>query len=172
MNIIHCLFWIRNNTVSSLLYEANGLRILKIEGKKAVPFDKSFWKEWIGYAGFCQGDRTDFCFVYDEEPVCDESLTEQQCDPNDCIWSVSRIQSAAERLAIEEPTEICAENGILLTKAGSFLNVKPEGVVSMKARYIQAVRDAQPEDTSQEKQTPLIEYYKRELRKYKEGYNK
>ena len=28
-------------------------------------------------AGFCQGDRTDFCFVYDEEPVCDESLTER-----------------------------------------------------------------------------------------------
>ena len=172
MNIIHCLFWIRNNTVSSLLYEANGLRILKMEGKKAVPFDESFWKEWIGYAGFCQGDRTDFCFVYDQEPVCDESLTGQQCDPNDCIWSVSKIQSAAELLAIKEPTEIYAERGSLLTKTGLFLNVKPEDVVPLKARYLKAVREARSEDASPEKQTPFIEYYMRELRKYKEGGNK
>lgn len=172
MNIIHCLFWIRNDTVSSLLYEANGLHIMKIGGKKAVSFTNSFWKEWIGYAGFCQGDRTDFCFVYDKEPICDESLMGQQCDPNDCIWSVSKIRSAAELLEIKEPTEIYTESGSLLTKNGIFLNVKAEAVALMKVRYYKAVREAQPEDASPEKQTPFIEYYMRELRKYKEGCNK
>ena len=75
-------------------------------------------------------------------------------------------------LAIKEPTEIYAERGSLLTKTGLFLNVKPEDVVPLKARYLKAVREARSEDASPEKQTPFIEYYMRELRKYKEGGNK
>ena len=172
MDILRCLFWIKNNMVVSVLYQSDGFHIMKMGGRKAVPLTDSFWHEWKEYAGMCEGDKTDFCIIYDDKPVISENLLNEQCDSKYCIWNRNKIESAVKLLEIKEPTEIRNENGILLLKAGYFMNVKKEDIVLMKAWYMKSDKEAEWQETSPHKQTTLIKYYKNELQLYKKGYEK
>lgn len=172
MNILHCLFWIKDNMIASLLYQSDGFHIMKIGGRKAVPLTDSFWHEWTEYAGMCEGDKTDFCVIYDDKPVISENLLSEQCDSKYCIWCRNTIESAVKLLEIKEPVEIRNENGTLLLKAGHFMNVKKEDISLMKAWYLKSDKEAELQETSPHKQTTLIKYYKSELQLYKKGYEK
>lgn len=158
--------------VVSVLYQSDGFHIMKMGGRKAVPLTDSFWHEWKEYAGMCEGDKTDFCIIYDDKPVISENLLNEQCDSKYCIWNRNKIESAVKLLEIKEPTEIRNENGILLLKAGYFMNVKKEDIVLMKAWYMKSDKEAEWQETSPHKQTTLIKYYKSELQLYKKGYEK
>lgn len=172
MNILHCLFWIKDSQIVSLLYEADGLNIMKIGGRTAVPLTDRFWNEWSEYAGVCSGDKTDFCLIYDETVFPDESFLSAQCESKDCIWSRVKIEEAVKLLEITEPAEIRNENGILLVKAGCFMNVKKEDIIQMTAWYMKADKDTEAKDVLPEKITTLIKHYKGELQEYKKGYEK
>lgn len=170
MKIIHSLFWIQNNMITSLLYEANGLHIIKFGGRKAVPFTETYWREWEEYAGMCSGDKTDFCLIYDEKPKTDERLMSAQCESKECIWSRTKIEEAVKLLEIKEPTEIRNENGMLLVKAGSFMNIRKEDIIPMTASYTKAEKDTESDDIPPENMTTLIKHYQGELQAYKKGY--
>ena len=172
MDIFHCLFWIKNNMVASLLYQSDRFHIMKIGGRKAVSLTDLFWSEWMEYAGMCEGDKTDFCIIYDDKLVMSDILMKEQCDSKYCIWNRSKIESAVKLLEIKEPTEIRNENGTLLLKTGHFMNVKKEDITLMKAWYIKSDKEAELQETSPHKQTTLIKYYKNELQLYKKGYEK
>ena len=158
--------------VVSVLYQSDGFHIMKMGGRKAVPLTDSFWHEWKEYVGMCEGDKTDFCIIYDDKPVISENLLNEQCDSKYCMWNRNKIESAVKLLEIKEPTEIRNENGILLLKAGYFMNVKKEDIVLMKAWYMKSDKEAEWQETSPHKQTTLIKYYKSELQLYKKGYEK
>ena len=172
MSIFHCLFWIKQNTVASVLYEADGLNIMKISGRKAVPLTDAFWNEWIEYAGMCHGDKTDFCLIYDEKPVLNDLLISAQCENKNCIWSRTRIEEAVRLLEITEPTEIRNENNLFLMKTGCFMHVKKEEIAFMKAWYAKADKEAESAEAIPPKTTALIQHYKNELQSYKERYEK
>lgn len=170
MRIIHCLFWIKDNHITSLLYDSGKPELLKIKGYKAVPFTDTFWEEWCEYAGLCQGDKIDFCLIYDEKANVDETLMHEQCEEKDCIWSRNKIQEAVKVLEITEPVEIRNENGMLLAKAGSFLNVRKEDILLMTAWYRKANKDDEETVILLEQKTPFIKHYMGELKEYKKGY--
>lgn len=175
--------------ITSLLYDAGTLNILKFKGRKTVPLTDTFWDECREYAGMCDDDTTDFCLIYDKKPILNEALMSTQCESTDCIWSRNKIYEAVKVLEVTEPTEIRNENGMLLVKAGCFLNVRKEDIVKMTAEYRKADKDTEEaeelleqmtaqygkadkdkEETEVLPETPLIKYYKRELQEYKEGY--
>ena len=172
MTIFHCLFWIKGNMITSLLYEAGTLNVLKFKGRKTVPLTDVFWDEWKEYAGMCHGDTTDFCLIYDEKPVLNDALMSAHCENTECIWSRNKIDEAVKVLEVTEPTEIRNENGMLLVKAGCFLNVRKEDIVTMTAQYRKADKDTEETELLPEQMTALIKYYKGELQEYKEGYEK
>ncbi len=172
MKIIHNLFWIQNNIITSLLYEAGGFHVIKSGGKKAVPFTKTYWREWEEYAGMCSNDKTDFCLIYDEKPETDEHLMSAQCESKDGIWSRTKIEEAVKLLEIKEPTEIRKENGMLLAKAGSFMNIRKEEIISMTASYTKVEKDIESDDTSPEKMTTWMKYYYGKYQEYKKGYER
>jgi len=170
MTIFHCLFWIKGNMITSLLYEAGTWNILKFKGKKTVPLTDVFWNEWIEYAGMCHGDTTDFCLIYDEKPALNDALMSVKCENTECIWSRNKIEEAVKVLEVTEPTEIRNENGMLLVKAGCFLNVRKEDIVTMTTQYRKADKDTEETEVLPEQMTALIKHYKGELQAYKKGY--
>ena len=172
MNIFHCLFWIKDNMVVSILYEPNGLNIIKIRGRKAVTLTDAFWDEWREYAGMCSGDKTDICLIYDKKTMPDEQLLSTQCESADCIWSRTKIEEALKMIEITEPTEIRDENGMLLVKAGCFMNVKKEDIVLMTACYRKSDKNAEKTDLSEPQMTGFLKHYHEELLKYKKGYER
>lgn len=172
MTIFHCLFWIKGNMITSLLYEAGTWNILKFKGRKTVPLSDTFWDEWREYAGMCHGDTTDFCLIYDEKPILKEVLISALCEITECIWSRNKIEEAVKVLEVTEPTEIRNENGMLLVKAGCFLNVRKEDIVTMTVQYRKADKDTEETELPPEQMTALIKHYKGELQEYKEGYEK
>ena len=137
-----------------------------------MPFSETYWCEWEEYAGMCSGDKTDFCLIYDDKPETDERLISAQCDSKECIWSKTKIEDAVKLLGIREPTEIRNENGMLLAKAGSFMNVRKEEIITMTASYTKAEKEAESDDLLPKKMTSLIKHYKGELKAYKKGYEK
>lgn len=172
MKIFHCLFWIENNKIASLLYEAGTFDVMKIGGRKAVRFTERFWEEWNEYAGVCSGDKTDFCLIYDKESLPEKPVFSAQCGDSDCIWSRGKIEEAVRLLEITQPVEIRNENGILLLKAGCFMNVRKEDIVSMTAWYMKSGKDTESGNIFPRKTTNLIEHYKGELNDYKKEYEK
>ena len=172
MTIFHCLFWIKGNMITSLLYEAGTWNILKFKGRKTVPLTDVFWDEWKEYAGMCHGDTTDFCLIYDEKPALNDALMSENCENAECIWSRNKIEEAVKVLEVTEPTEIRNENGMLLVKAGCFLNVRKEDIVTMTAQYRKADKDTEETEVLPEQMTALIKHYKGELQEYKKGYEK
>ncbi len=172
MSIIHCLFWIKDGTVRSLMYEDRGLRIIRFAGRDSVPLTDGFWDEWIGYSGMCMDDRTDFCFIYDEKPAVRDGLLSRQCGSGDCIWSRKKIEEAARILEITDACEIRDEQGRLMAKAGCFTNVRKNKIVSMSAWYMKPDSEPETSDDRPGEKTTLIEYYEEELEKYKEGYDR
>ena len=172
MTIFHCLFWIKGNMITSLLYEAGTWNILKFKGRKTVPLTDVFWNEWIEYAGMCHGDTTDFCLIYDEKPALNDALMSVKCENAECIWSRNKIEEAVKVLEVTEPTEIRNENGMLLVKAGCFLNVRKEDIVTMTTQYRKADKDTEETEVLPEQMTVLIKHYKGELQEYKKGYKK
>lgn len=120
----------------------------------------------------CHGDTTDFCLIYDEKPALNDALMSENCENTECIWSRNKIEEAVKVLEVTEPTEIRNENGILLVKAGCFLNVRKEDIVTMTAQYRKADKDTGETEVLPEQMTALIKHYKGELQEYKEGYEK
>jgi len=153
-----------------LLYESNRFHIIKIGGRKAVPFTDTFWHKWKDYAGMCSGDQIDFCLIYDEKPETEANLLFIQCENRDCIWSRTKIEEAVKLLDIKEPTEIINENRTLLTKTGCFINARKEDIISMTALYNKSEKLPDPTDVSPDKMTSLIKHYQGELQTYKMGY--
>ena len=170
MKIIHSLFWIQNNKITSMLYETGSLKIIKFGGYKTSDFTEAYWDNWKDYAGMCSEDKIDFCLIYDKEPETDESLMSAQCESKDCIWSRIKIEEASKLLEIKEPTEIRNENGTLLVKAGCFMNIRKEDIILMTASYTKAEKDTESDNISPEEKTPLIRHYQGELQEYKMGY--
>ena len=172
MTIFHCLFWIKGNMITSLLYDAGTWNILKFKGRKTIPLKEEFWNEWREYAGMCQGDTVDLCLIYDEKITPDESLLSSQCEITECIWSRNKIEEAVKKLEVTEPAEIRNESGMLLVKAGCFLNVQKENIVTMTAWYRIADKNAEETEPLPEQMTALIRHYRGELQEYKKGYEK
>ncbi|MBQ7568229.1 hypothetical protein IJT17_05415 [bacterium] len=172
MTIFHCLFWIKDNNISALLYDSGRLEQLKIGGERAVPLTDSYWKEWKEYSGMCRDDRTDFCLIYDKKTQPAEEFLSSQCDSQDCIWCRRRIKEAVELLEIQEPTEIRSESGVVLAKAGRFMNAAKNDIATMTAWYAQAERDAEALTITPKSTTPLIEYFTDKLKACKKGYER
>lgn len=170
MNIFHCLFWIKDDRITLLSYQEGKLIMIKIRGMNAVPLTDEYWTEWREYAGMCSEDKTDICLISDSKTIPEALLLSAQCDGKDCIWSRSKIEEAVKLLEITKPTEITDEEGKLLAKAGSFINITEDNVVRMTAWYRKHDNNAQESKLPPEETTALIQYYKAELRKYKEGY--
>ena len=84
--------------------------------------------------------------------------------------NLDKIEEAVKLLEIKEPTEIRNENGMLLVKAGSFMNIRKEDIIPMTASYIKAEKDTESDDISPENMTTLIKHYQEELQAYKKGY--
>ncbi len=172
MSIFHCLFYIRDNMISSLLYEMDGIKIMRIFGKEKHKYSDSFWKTWKEYAGMCSGDKTDFCLVYDQKIKVDEDLVLSQCDSKDCIWSRRKIEDAFMLLDVKEPTEIITEEGNNFGKAGCFMNVDKEDIKTMKIWYKNSEKETALSDKLDEGVTKFTKHYQEDLEKYKKGYSK
>ena len=172
MSVLHYLFWTQNNFITAFFYETGKMKILKLGGRKSVRFTDDYWKKWIGYAGMCKGDKIDFCLIYDERPVLDAQLSSEQCDSKDCIWSRTKIEEAAKLMEVKEPTEIRNENGMLLVKAGRFINVRKEDIITLTASYMKADKNTETDELLPGKTTAFIKYYRGELQAYKKGYEK
>ena len=59
-----------------------------------------------------------------------------------------------------------------MAKAGSFMNIRKEEIISMTASYTKAEKDIEDDNKSPEKMTTLIKYYQEELKAYKKGYER
>ena len=170
MEIIHCLLFIRNKKVSSLLYTQGSFNLLKIKGKTSVPVNEWHRDEWAEYAGICSDDKTDICLVYDETTIPYETFAATQCESKYSIWNITRIQEAVEKMEITTPTEFKNENGLLLFKSGCFLNASKDKIASMTVWYTHSEMNSSVQKNQQGKTTAFIEYYKSELQAYKKGY--
>lgn len=171
MNIRHCLFWFENDMVTAILQKKDGLTLMKIKGKTTVPFTEAYWNEWIRHSGFCSYDKTDFCLIYDSEPVVAEKLENAQCEPSDSIWNRGKIQKAVEMLDIASPTVLYTENGALLCKTGSFRN-KSDKCTARTASFINSENESKPIERKPSEATPFVQYCVGELKKFKENRSK
>ena len=171
MNIHHCLFWIKNNRITAVVYKNGSLEIMQFNGYPDNPLNEDYWNDWKEFRGFCTGDKTDLCFVYDNKPDMPKQLLEAQCDSVSAVWCRNNIQSVLEFLCVTEPTEIFSENGVLLMKAGCFRHAQKESVSRMTALYV----NAQNECTVNKEQaeiTPFIKVMLKELNQYYEENDK
>lgn len=176
MRILHYLFWIRNNSITSVFFNEQSnqryFEIKLIESEETLPFTDDFWKKWEEYSGKCHGDKIDFCMIYDQKPTVDERLLSVQCATNECIWSQAKIKEALMLLDIVEPTEVRSEAGGVLAKVGNFINARKEDIVSMTASYIRPDKEAKPVDIVTETSSPFAKHYQDQLRAYRKEYEK
>lgn len=171
-NIFHYLFYIKDNQITAINYSSDKYSILKIKGNNSIPFTENYWQIWREYSGICEGEKTDFCYIYDTEPQEDEKLINAQCDNKDCFWNRNRIEDAVRMLHISEPTEIRNySNGALLVKAGSFRNVKENEIIKLKVWFTEIEEVTEEVTTATGEITPFIDHYINELKYYKEGYD-
>lgn len=168
MNICHCLFWIENNKITSVLNTSDGLEIMKFGGNETIEFTDEFWECWRDYSGFLKTSLTDFCFVYDEAPCIAEDLKDKECPPNECVWNRNKVQSVAELMGIVQPTLIFNENGVRIAQAGSFRNIKQEDIISLTAVYRNSENEINENESAPAEITPFIEGILEKLKKYEE----
>lgn len=170
MNIRHCLFWYENGLITAILYKNNKLEIMRFGGMVRISFTEDYWEKWVEHSGFCSDDKTDFCIIYDNEPVIVEKLRDAQCAPADSIWNKGKIQKAVEMLNITAPTGLYTENGAFLFKVGSFRQATDH--ITLIAKFINAENEVQKVEKESAETTPFIQYYEEKLRKYKESTKK
>lgn len=168
MNICHCLFWIENNKITSVLNTSGGLEIMKFGGNETIEFTDEFWECWRDYSGFLTTSLTDFCFVYDEAPCIAESLKDRECPPCECVWNRNKVQKVAELMGIVQPTLIFNKNGVRIAQAGSFRNSKQEDIISLTAVYRNSENEIKENESVPAELTPLIEEMLEKLKKYDE----
>lgn len=175
MNIRHCLFWFKNNTVTAVLKKNNDMSVMRFRGNETIPFTEKYWDDWCEYAGLCSNDKTDFCLIYDNMPDVSDRLMSMQCEPSESIWNGIKIQKVISMLNVAEPAEIRTESGELLCRAGSFRNADKADVSIMTARFINAEAESMKAEIMKAEtaeKTPLIQYYVGEFKKYKESQKK
>lgn len=156
MNIHHCLFWIQNKMVTSIIFRNGSMEIMEFDGYNSKPFNDAYWDEWSEYRGFCSEDRADFCFVYDEEPKTLGKLEGKGCYLSDTIWCANKIQHALNILNINAPTEIRTETGKVVCKIGAFRNISDEEKIVMTACYANAASEEAEIKKESSETTPFI----------------
>jgi len=168
MNIIHCLFWFKNNRVTAVLYKNRKMEVMKFGGNNYIDFTSNFWSEWCDYSGFIKSDLADFCIVYDEKPFVSEELLDRKCPAYKSIWYKDNINRAIEIIGIREPAEIYKENGYLLFKIGSFYNIEQKDTAVMTVEYVNADNEEEEEETGEEtiEITPFIKDMVKKLNEY------
>ncbi len=173
MEIYHYIFWIQNNLISAVNYNGGRMEILKIGGRASVQLTDDYRKIWSDYAGMCDGDKTDFCFIYDKKITPADDFPFLPCDDKDCIWSRTKIEKTAELLRITGPAEIRNENGTVLLRVGNFRKAKKEDIVTLTAVFRQSPESAGSESVSGSEETSsLMKYLRTEYKEYKKGYEK
>ncbi len=172
LHISHCLFLFWKGTVMAVLRKKEGMEVMTFRGEQKIASDASYWENWKDYAGFCKGNLTDFCLVYDREPSVPENLAEAQCAPQDTIWYPTRIQEALELCGTlkYEYVEIQNEKGESLFRMGSKAYNKSRERTVLAARYPQAAQKVAGADADPGRQTPLVRHLVEEARKIRESY--
>ena len=110
MRICHCLFWKQNNKIAVIYKGNNKMDVLKIKGEVFIDYTEDFWELWKDYSGYCKGDLTDFCFIYDKPMEIQEEYQVESCDSNNSIWTIEKIRSVSEMLQLTNAIDICNEN--------------------------------------------------------------
>lgn len=110
MRTCHCLFWKQNNKIAVIYKGNNKMDVLKIKGEVFIDYTEDFWDLWKDYSGYCKGDLTDFCFIYDKPMEIPEEYQVESCDSNNSIWTVEKICKVFEMLQLTKVMDIYDEN--------------------------------------------------------------
>lgn len=156
MKKCHCLFFKRDNKITALYKGNSGIEVLRFRGEISVEYTNSYWNDWKNYSGYCKGDMTDFCFIYDAEMELPEEYRTAQCDINESIWTVEKIKGVSSLLDAIENIDIYDEsNQYILTITNS---VRKTNKIVMFSKNINKsdVIDKQEEEGEL---TPFIQYY-------------
>ncbi|MGN0482095.1 MAG: hypothetical protein ACI4HI_00945 [Lachnospiraceae bacterium] len=166
MKICHCLFWIKDKKIISVLAKKNGFEIMKFEGNACIEYTEDFWDKWKEYAGFLKTSQTDFCLIYDEKTNISEALSARECPRSECVWNRYMIQSVVERMQIDTPIQIYDEKGIRIAQTGNFRKKSEGEIVRMTASYRTDNEEAFEEKTETRERTPFIQYMIEKLERH------
>lgn len=156
MRTCHCLFWKQDNKIATI-YEGNTTgNLLKFKGESFVTYANDFWKLWKEYSGYCKGDMTDFCFIYDRPMEIPEEYQTMSCELNDSIWTVEKIRSVSELLQLTNAVDICNENNEYILTLSNQNSKKAKTVLFSK--NINMSNMIKENETIGEL-TPFIQYY-------------
>lgn len=174
MSVIHCLMWIKDSMVSTIIYNQSGIKydVLKIGEREETQLDEKYWSKLKEYIGMCSDDKIDLCLIYDEMPVLNETIISNCCESCQCVWSRTKIEEALSLLKIQNAVEIRNEDGILLLTVGCSLNFRKDKITVMTAKYTLPDEEVIIKGNESVKTTPFLEYYSKKLEEYKEGYEK
>ena len=165
--IFHCLFWLENNKVTSVIMnDRKNFEIIDIRGRTSFDYGDNFWELWCIYTGFVKSDFTDFCFIYDaEKPVLPEYLQNMECPENDCIWNRYIIQYVIDILGIDRPVRISNQNGVTVAHGGG--DTTSEQVIkNLTVVYHNSEKPTLPTNSPPVKITPFIAEMLRKLKNY------
>ena len=171
MTVCHCLFWIKDNKVTSVLAQKDSIEIMKFGGNETIEYTEDFWNTWKEYSGFTKSTMTDFCLVFDEQITVPKDLTDKPCAPEDCIWNSRRIQKVVEMLGIQSTTRILDKEERCVAHVGSFRNIEKDGVLTMFVDYQYSLQEddsieEQAEESAPVEMTPFIQDMLHKLAKY------
>lgn len=141
MTVCHCLFWIKDNKVTSVLAQKDSIEIMKFGGNETIEYTEDFWNTWKEYSGFTKSTMTDFCLVFDEQITVPKDLTDKPCAVEDCMWNSRRIQKAVDMLGVQYATKILNEEGKCVACTGTFRNIGEGDVQAMSANYRPALQE-------------------------------
>ena len=167
MNVRHCLFLYQKGNVTAVLIKNNVPQLMKIKGSSTIAFTENYWDGWIEYAAFCEGDKTDFCIIYDNELTVPDKLTEATCDEQFCIWNRELIIKAMKSINVTSPVEVRTEKDDFVCKAGALR--KSDKFTVLTAKFTNAEKEAAVTDKETSTETPLIQYYSEKFKEYKEN---
>lgn len=156
MRTCHCLFFKKNNKVTALYKGSNGIEVLKFKGEKSVEFSDTYWNNWKNYSGYCNGDVTDFCFIYDDEMEVPEAYNTAQCRIEESIWTIEKIRSVSSLLDNRENMDIYdGDNQYVFS---IIYSVKKNNKTVMFAKNINK-SDMVEKKEDESELTPFIQYY-------------
>lgn len=156
MRKCHCLFWKQNNKIAVIYKGNNKMDVLKIKGEVFIDYTEDFWGLWKDYSGYCKGDMTDFCFIYDKPMEIPEEYQTMSCDLNDSIWTIEKIRSVSEMLQLTNDVDICNENNEYIMTLSNQNRKKAKTVLFSKNINMSNMIK---EDETIGELTPFIQYY-------------
>ena len=156
MRTCHCLFWKQDNKIVTIYEGHNGMNPLKFKGELFVDYANDFWELWKEYSGYCKGDLTDFCFIYDKPMEIPEEYQTISCDLNDSIWTVEKVRSVSEMLQLTNVIDICNENNEYIMTLSNQNSKKPK--IILFSKNINMSKSIKEEKVTGEL-TPFIRYY-------------